>query len=344
MSVSLFLLNIKAHLYHFGGFHIGTTLYNVGFTLSEWLYSVWQSLSPFTTLQMAWFGSCYEQYSTVRMTHIVFVHHSVAEYLGCFHVLVILNRVMWTLRCLYLLELRFFTGICGRHYYETHSDRCQLIPYFRFDFSDSDHFQCWAYRHRFSTYTKRVSKLPPEIDARNRGALQAPRDQRFGPARFRCTGDSGPSQSQPGCTGLRGGSTEGSLPGCLDPTPIQLWHETLARAKDRTGSRVKRPRLWGGHCLSSLDFIPWCQRSVRGQPTCRAVLPVSAERPDWGVTYPWVYWFCYFLDSFTTEIIAESGAECWTQAFVGRYRNGGEGRKEWANPADYLLEFQISVC
>ena len=35
MSVSLFLLNIKAHLYHFGGFHIGTTLYNVGFTLSE---------------------------------------------------------------------------------------------------------------------------------------------------------------------------------------------------------------------------------------------------------------------------------------------------------------------
>ena len=35
VSVSLFLLNIKAHLYHFGGFHIGTTLCNVGFTLSE---------------------------------------------------------------------------------------------------------------------------------------------------------------------------------------------------------------------------------------------------------------------------------------------------------------------
>ena len=39
MSVSLFLLNIKAHLYHFFRFHMGTTLYNVGFTLSELLYS-----------------------------------------------------------------------------------------------------------------------------------------------------------------------------------------------------------------------------------------------------------------------------------------------------------------
>ena len=147
-----------------------------------------------------------------------------------------------------------FTGICSRHYYETHSDCCQLIPYFRSDFNDSDHLQCWAYRHGLSTYTKRLSQLPPEIDARNRGASQTPRDQGFGPAPFRCPGDSGPSQSQPGCTGLRGDSTEGTLPGCLDPTPIQLWHQTLARAKDRTGSWVKRPRLWGSHCLSSLAF------------------------------------------------------------------------------------------
>ena len=37
----------------------------------------------------------------------------------------------------------------------------------------------------------------------------------------------------------------------------------------------------------------------------------------------------FFVDSFTTEIIAESGAECWTRVFAEHYRNGGkEGRNE----------------
>lgn len=71
------------------------------------------------------------------MTHIVFIHPSVAECLGCLHVLVM--RTLW---CIYLLELRFFIGMCSRHYYETHSNCCELIPYFRFDFNYSNHFQC----------------------------------------------------------------------------------------------------------------------------------------------------------------------------------------------------------
>ena len=133
----------------------------------------------------------------------------------------------------------FFTGMCGRHYYETHSDCCELIPYFRFDFNCSNHFQCRACRHRLSTDIKRLSKSPPEIDARNRGGCEFSKLLRpeVQASILRCTGDSGLGQSQPDRTGLRGGLTEGTL----GPTPVRLWHQTLAGAKDSVGSQVKRP-------------------------------------------------------------------------------------------------------
>ena len=50
-SVSLFL-PCKVHLYHFLRFHIYALIYDICFSLSDLLHSVWQSLGPSTSLQM----------------------------------------------------------------------------------------------------------------------------------------------------------------------------------------------------------------------------------------------------------------------------------------------------
>ena len=57
ISVSLFLPCKPVHLYHFSRFHIYELIYNICFTPSDLLHSVWQSLDPSTSLQMTQFHS-----------------------------------------------------------------------------------------------------------------------------------------------------------------------------------------------------------------------------------------------------------------------------------------------
>ena len=56
-SVFLLLPCKPVHLYHFSRFHIYALIYNIGFSLSDLLHSVWQSLGPSTSLQMTQFHS-----------------------------------------------------------------------------------------------------------------------------------------------------------------------------------------------------------------------------------------------------------------------------------------------
>ena len=56
-SVSLFLPCKPVHLYHFSRFHIYALIYDICFSLSDWLHSVWPSLGPSTSLQMTQFHS-----------------------------------------------------------------------------------------------------------------------------------------------------------------------------------------------------------------------------------------------------------------------------------------------
>ena len=46
-----------AHLHHFSRFHIHALIYNICFSLSDLLHSVWQSLDPSTSQQMTQFRS-----------------------------------------------------------------------------------------------------------------------------------------------------------------------------------------------------------------------------------------------------------------------------------------------
>ena len=52
---------------------------------------------------------------------------------------------------------------------------------------------------------------------------------RVRPPSLGCTRDSGPSQRKPNSTGLRGVSMQGTLPGCIGPTLVQLWDSSLFR-------------------------------------------------------------------------------------------------------------------
>ena len=56
-SVSLLLPCKLVHLYHFSSFHIYALIYNICFSLSDLLHSVWQSLDPSTSQQMTQFHS-----------------------------------------------------------------------------------------------------------------------------------------------------------------------------------------------------------------------------------------------------------------------------------------------
>ena len=56
-SVSQLLPCKPAHLYHFSRFHIHALIYDICFSLSDWLHSVWQSLDPSTSQQMTQFRS-----------------------------------------------------------------------------------------------------------------------------------------------------------------------------------------------------------------------------------------------------------------------------------------------
>ena len=56
-SVSLFLPCKLVQLYHFSRFHIYVLIYDICFSLSALLHSVWQSLGPSISLQMTQFHS-----------------------------------------------------------------------------------------------------------------------------------------------------------------------------------------------------------------------------------------------------------------------------------------------
>ena len=56
-SVSLFLPCKLVHLYHFSGLHIYALIYDIWFSLSDLLHSVWHSIGPSTSLQMTQFCS-----------------------------------------------------------------------------------------------------------------------------------------------------------------------------------------------------------------------------------------------------------------------------------------------
>ena len=56
-SVSHFLPCKPVHLYHFSRFHIYTLIYDISFSLSDLLHSVWQTIDPSTSLQMTQFRS-----------------------------------------------------------------------------------------------------------------------------------------------------------------------------------------------------------------------------------------------------------------------------------------------
>ena len=45
------------HLYHFSKFHIYALIYDISFSLSDLLHSIWQTLDPPTSLQMTQFRS-----------------------------------------------------------------------------------------------------------------------------------------------------------------------------------------------------------------------------------------------------------------------------------------------
>ena len=57
-SVSLFLPCKLVHLYHFSRFHIYVLIYNIFFSPSDLLHSVWQSLGPSVSLLLTQFHSC----------------------------------------------------------------------------------------------------------------------------------------------------------------------------------------------------------------------------------------------------------------------------------------------
>ena len=56
-SVSQLLPCKPVHLYHFSRFHIHALIYDICFSLSDLLHSVWHSLDPSTTQQMTQFHS-----------------------------------------------------------------------------------------------------------------------------------------------------------------------------------------------------------------------------------------------------------------------------------------------
>ena len=93
MSVSLFPLCKQVHLYRFSRFHICGLIYDICFSLSNLIHSVWQSLGSFTSLQRAGFLFLFvaEWYSLAYERPTFFIHSSAGGHLGCFPVLATVN-------------------------------------------------------------------------------------------------------------------------------------------------------------------------------------------------------------------------------------------------------------
>ena len=93
-SVSLFLPCKPVHLYHFSRFHIYVLIYDICFSLSDLLHSVWQSLVPSMSQQMTQFHS-FLWLSNIPLcictTSSLSICLSMGMSIGCFHDLAIVN-------------------------------------------------------------------------------------------------------------------------------------------------------------------------------------------------------------------------------------------------------------
>ena len=81
------------HLYHFSRFHIYALINSICFSLSDLLYSVWQTLGPSTSPQVAQFLS-FSWLSNI-LSHICtiscFIHSLADRHVACCHNLAIVN-------------------------------------------------------------------------------------------------------------------------------------------------------------------------------------------------------------------------------------------------------------
>ena len=114
-SVSLFLPCKLVHLYHFSRFYIYALIYDVCFSLSDLLHSVWQSLDPSTSQQMTQFRSfLWLNNSPLYVEYILFICLSVDRrwFVLLFWLLWIM--LLWTLVDKYLLE-SLFSILLGIH-------------------------------------------------------------------------------------------------------------------------------------------------------------------------------------------------------------------------------------
>ena len=106
MSKSLFLPHKLVHLYHFSRLLIYALRYYICFSLSDLLYSVWQTLGPSISIQMTQFCSFLWLSNSplcvcVCVCVCVCIHTHTQHFLysftvdghfGCFHVLAIVNN------------------------------------------------------------------------------------------------------------------------------------------------------------------------------------------------------------------------------------------------------------
>ena len=102
-STFLFLPSKLVQMYHFSRIQIYTLIHNICFSLSDLLHSVWWTLGPFTSLQI-WSNFIY----------ILFIHSSVGGYLGCFHVLGIVNSAAMNIGVHMPFWIMVFSGYMPR--------------------------------------------------------------------------------------------------------------------------------------------------------------------------------------------------------------------------------------
>ena len=86
--------------------HIRHSIWHLSF--SFWL----TSLSMIISRSIISLFFMAEEYSTIYMNHIFFIHSPKDGRLDCFHILLLWIVLLWTYRCIYLFELQFCLNMC----------------------------------------------------------------------------------------------------------------------------------------------------------------------------------------------------------------------------------------